>query len=269
MRQDVARRPVHDSDIDIRGAIDFTPAPVVIGINASASASGAPTSDPHLERQVRAARNTPAEPIASVRVRERAAERASVDAEGARKARDPEGVCDDRIVTVTELQSPAQYFPPMRPPESAHGHVSTHPKVQVVPDCDTRQRTARSLRRLSTMPPPATKALGLVHGWTIYFVVALFACGAAIALVRGFTAIGAKRHVVAPSSNASARASGYPAIAPAPESRTPGADAGSTPSSPAVSAPVSRRPTPEGFTPKQNATRISPAAIPSADVTVF
>ena len=91
-------------------------------------------------------------------------------------------------MTVNDLRPSAQYFPPMKPPESLPGHVATKPKVQIVPDCDTRLRTARSLRRQSTKPPSSTHdGLRLTYGWPLYLLVAGAACLSAIGLVRGLT----------------------------------------------------------------------------------
>jgi hypothetical protein len=104
-------------------------------------------------------------------------------------------VCDDRVVTVTELKPAAQYFPPMRPPESARGHVASQPKVDVVPDCSSRIRTARSLRRQSSVPPAMRKAIGFGHGWPLYLAVAGIACALAIGVVRNFARLSSDRAV--------------------------------------------------------------------------
>jgi hypothetical protein len=260
---------------DPSGRIDLTPAPVVIGIKASGRVEPkdrqASTSDPQLERRVRAARNTPAEPVASVRVRERAAERASISGEEAPRSRAGDSVCDDRVVTMTDLRPPAQYFPPMRPPESAPGHVATQPKVHIVPDCDTRQRTARSLRRLSTTPPATTHRIGLVHGWALYVIVAALACAGAIALVRGLSAlgVGSKHHSGTRESSSSATPAS-PKLAPLPEPRRAKADAGSSLTAPATSAQGSRKSVSDSSAPKANATRLAPSAVvPATNDTVF
>jgi hypothetical protein len=179
-------------------SVDMTPAPVVIGVDASVDSS---SSQPFFTRKDEipsapwhepAAKNTPAEPVASVRVRQMASEREAAK----RQSDEPapvSNVCDDRVVTVTELKPAAQYVPPMRPPESARGHVASQPKVDVVPDCSTKIRTARSLRRQSSVPPAMRKAMGFGHGWPLYIAVAGIACVLAIGVVRNFTMVSPNR----------------------------------------------------------------------------
>ena len=178
---------------------------MVIGVNSTVEL---PPSTAHFEQKEAPpsapwhepdAKNTPAEPIASVRVRELAGRR---EAESQR----PSNVCDDRVVTATELRPAAQYVPPMRPPESIPGHVASQPKVQIVPDCDTRVRTARSLRRQSSVPPAMGMALGFGQGWPLYIAVAIATCATVIGVVRNFTSNTPApiRHATSVASNPSA-----------------------------------------------------------------
>jgi hypothetical protein len=229
--------PIDTAPTDDRVAvIDFTPAPVVITAPARESTKLEECTDAkqlHAAlRRERSARNTPAEPVASRRFRERAHQIQKSAAEP-KQARIASNICDDRVDTATDLRPSAQYFPPMRPPESGHGHVATHPKVQVVPDCDTRQRTARSLRRQSSLPPAMGSVTGsLTQSWPLYVLVAAVACVMAIALVRGLTVLAPKHHVAPPLESSTPVVS--PKLAPSAvrpaESRPP--DAG-----PAASVP--------------------------------
>jgi hypothetical protein len=255
------------ADSDNPGCIDFTPAPVVIVVDPCTQEI---TPDAGARRKARAARNTPAEPVASVRVRERAAERAAAAPPASQRHRAGD-VCDDRIVTVTDLQPAAQYFPPMRPPESAHGHVATQPKVQVVPDCDTRLRTARSLRRLSSLPPGTSRGLGLLQTWPLYLLVAAVACVIALALVRGLTEIGSNRTRKEPPNSAEKRTPHHPSALPSVEPPQSPRDAGAVLGSSSPSAQTPRKPAPESSAPKKSvAPRPSPSATKSStDVTVF
>jgi len=254
---------------DPPGCVDFTPAPVVIGVNASSSAPPALEMRSSARRKERAARNTPAEPVASVRVRERAAARASSIPDEMPRSRTDSRVCDDRIVTVTDLQPSAQYFPPMWPPESAPGHVATQPKVEVVPDCDTRSRTARSLRRVSSLPPPTARGTNLTQGWPLYLLAAALACVVAIAVVKGVSVIGSKKHSAAPFHSAVPSTS--PGAPPSSATQPAAGDAGLEQKSATPQAPQRvRSPKAEGGASKtvgsERATRSTAA---SGDVTVF
>lgn len=176
-----------------RSQSDLTPAPVVIGVDHFAAPQNGPPREDH-SRQLPDvspplwldpdARQTPAEPVASLRVRQSVAAPApnSPVECGSFALSDS---CEEPEDTATDLQPPAQYFPPTRPPESLPGHVATHPKVQVVPDCDAKIRTVKSLRRQSTIPPVSNRYRELTHGWPLYVLVSLGACGLAVALARG------------------------------------------------------------------------------------
>lgn len=197
-------------------SLSLTPGPVVIGVNAALRPSQAP--EVHLSRQEPvedwrepAAKNTPAEPVASRRVRQRAGEKVAKRRSHSQRARGSANVCDDRIDTATDLRPSAQYFPPMKPPESIPGHVATKPKVQIVPDCDTRLRTARSLRRQSSRPPSIRQGLRLTYGWPLYLLVAAAACVSAIGLVRGLALILPKH---APSTAVEPIPSASPPLSP-------------------------------------------------------
>jgi len=140
---------------------DITPSPVVIGMDEIEALSAAfdedtPTGDaaPGTAAYNPEFENTPAEPIASVRVRQAAAPRgpaaqAAVDLRAATSARAsaPTGDFASRAGRL--------YFPPMKPPESWQGGSSDEPLVQVVPDCDAKTKTARSLRKPSNWPTPS------------------------------------------------------------------------------------------------------------------
>lgn len=205
-------------DAEAAEALSCTPAPVVIGLNTAARPSQAPELELNQQGLTEdwrdpGAKNTPAEPVASRRVRQRASEKTGKRRSHSQRARGSANVCDDRIVTVTDLQPSAQYFPPMKPPESIPGHVATKPKVQIVPDCDTRLRTARSLRRRSSLPPSIHLGLRLTYGWPLYLLVAAAACITAIGLVRGLT-------LIMPTHNPAAPAGAAP-TAPFPRSPSP------------------------------------------------
>jgi hypothetical protein len=124
---------------------DITPSPIVIGLTddedalrSNIDAAAAACELPQDWREP-AAKDTPAEPIASVRVRQ-AANVTSEDKDAA-----PTGTAS--------LVEPL-YFPPMKPPESWGAARFDEPLVHVVPDCDAKTRTARSLRRPSSRPAP-------------------------------------------------------------------------------------------------------------------
>ncbi len=210
---------------------DMTPGPVVIGVEASLESSKSrnlfvrkveTTSSPWHEP---AAKNTPAEPVASVRVRQMASEREAASRRSAEPPC-PTNVCDDRVVTATELTPAAQYVPPMRPPESVHGHVASQPKVLVVPDCDAKIRTARSLRRQSSVPPAMRKVLGFGQGWPLYLAVAGIACAMAVGVVRNFASTPSDRDSTLPDVVGSPRSGRLPD----PLDSTPGLASQSSPS---------------------------------------
>jgi len=176
------------------GSESYTPGPVVVGVKVASRPSPAPEVDPTKQEPIEdwrdpGARNTPAEPVASRRVRQRASEKVAKRRSHSQHPRRSANICDDRVVTEKDLRPSAQYFPPMKPPESLPGHVATKPKVQIVPDCDTRLRTARSLRRQSSRPPSNHNGWRLTLGWPLYLLVAAAACLSAIGLVRGLTLI--------------------------------------------------------------------------------
>jgi len=147
---------------------DITPSPIVIGLTddedalrSNIDAAAAACELPQDWREP-AAKDTPAEPIASVRVRQ-AANVTSEDKDAA-----PTGTAS--------LVEPL-YFPPMKPPESWGAARFDEPLVHVVPDCDAKTRTARSLKRPSSRPAPPPPAE--THGWRW----ALLMTGSALAIV--------------------------------------------------------------------------------------
>jgi hypothetical protein len=160
---------------------DITPSPIVIGLtdndealrsNIDAVAAAAESTQDWREP---AAKDTPAEPIASVRVRQailsdNSSYRSTANLDGEESNTALAGVSDKGSV------SARLYFPPMRPPESWQGERAHEPLVQIVPDCDAKTRTARSLRRPSGRPaPPVVEGYG--RRW------ALLTTGAALAIV--------------------------------------------------------------------------------------
>ena len=120
---------------------DITPSPVVIGVEELE----AMIASEHAMHEPQ--RKTPAEPVASVRVRQ-----ASVSPPAAE-----EPATEQDRWNLQHLGSAAGslYFPPMRPPDSWQNGHSNEPLVQVVPDCDSKVKTARSLRRNSNWPTPS------------------------------------------------------------------------------------------------------------------
>jgi hypothetical protein len=218
-------------------------------------------------RQARSARNTPAEPVASRRIRQRAQQKPEHPS-GAQHGKFLSNICDDRVDTATDIRPSAQYFPPMRPPESGHGHVATHPKVQVVPDCDTRQRTARSLRRQSSMPPSMSPGMSSgAYTWPLYVLVAVIACVMAIALVRGLAVLSPKQHA-APTPGPSLQ-SENPGVVPLPSAsmvhRPLDAGAATT----AAAGASSTRNAPENASKAAPSARTTNAPSTSRDPTVF
>lgn len=206
-----------------RSQSDLTPAPVVIGVDRSISTQDDSPREAHSLQVPDVAsppwldpdaRQTPAEPVASLRVRQSAAAPppdSPIEC-GSFALSDS---CEEPEDTATDLQPPAQYFPPTRPPESLPGHVATHPKVQVVPDCDAKIRTVKSLRRQSSFPPSSNRYRDLSHGWPLYVLVSLGACGLAVALARGLVHSSQRASSAAPASApsliAGAARSGVPA----------------------------------------------------------
>jgi len=231
------------------GSHSYTPGPVVVAVNAASRPSLVSATDQTKQEPVEdwrdpAAKNTPAEPVASRRIRQRTSEKVAKRRSQSQRLRGSANICDDRVVTVNDLRPSAQYFPPMKPPESLPGHVATKPKVQIVPDCDTRLKTARSLRRQSSKPPSSRNGLRLTYGWPLYLLVAAAACLSAIGLVRGLA-------LIMPKHSPSTAAEATP-TAPSPPSLGPFSTAQSPPDTHLVKpeAPATdRNPSVQGATP--------------------
>jgi len=135
---------------------DITPSPVVIGVGSLEAAKnsvpnvGEITSNPSDNWRDPGAIVTPAEPVASLRVRQ------------------------------LSHHEPV-YFPPMKPPGPSQRAPANEAPVNVVPDCDVRSRTLRKLRR-----PPGRP--GLSEGSerrNLREALAIVAAGLAIALLVG------------------------------------------------------------------------------------
>ena len=120
---------------------DITPSPVVIGVEELQAMIA--SEDAIHEPQ----RETPAEPIASVRVRQ-----ASVSPPAGEERPTAQ---EQWILQHLGSEAGSLYFPPMKPPDSWQNGRADEPLVQVVPDCDSKVKTARSLRRNSNWPTPS------------------------------------------------------------------------------------------------------------------
>ena len=143
---------------------DITPSPIVIGIKSS-KLGGQVTIDANLSDSESpeawrepAAKDTPAEPIASVRVRQ-------ASRPGNASMHLPADTNATRSITERDMAPNHEskvgrlYFPPMKPPESWQDTRTNEPLVHVVPDCDAKTRTERSLRRPSS-PTGSFRLLG-------------------------------------------------------------------------------------------------------------
>jgi hypothetical protein len=237
---------------------DITPSPIVIGlsedeevlqsnIDAAVTACGATKGwrEPATE-------NTPAEPIASVRVRQashadKVSDIATASLEGADRR---SGLVE---ASVEESISERLYFPPMKPPESWQDDRAHEPLVQVVPDCDTKTRTARSLRRPSSRPAPPTVQ---TYGWRW----SLLLTGAALAVI--FTVVMLMAPSIRPLKRdlAGSGVPAFPLLSPEP---MPGLSNATSPSSRPDSGATSGAVANERSVPKL-LTPLKPAALPSA-----
>jgi hypothetical protein len=146
---------------------DVTPSPLVIGIGPSENprssypdASAIPANVLEEWREA-AARDTPAEPIASVRARH-----ASLPSEIPTQSRlDANRVEENARSSASPTRGgivERLYFPPMKPPGSWRDARANEPLVQVVPDCNAKTRTARGLKRPSGRP---TRSSILDYWW--------------------------------------------------------------------------------------------------------
>ncbi len=163
---------------------DITPSPIVIGID-DPELKGQPTPDTIAlesteEWREPAAKDTPAEPIASARVRQANRPRAASTPLPADASR-AEAIIDSEVTASRESIIERLYFPPMKPPESWQDFRANEPLVHVVPDCDAKMRTARSLRRPSGRPAYRESNENRGYRWALTATVA----GLAIALIIG------------------------------------------------------------------------------------
>ncbi len=164
---------------------DMTPSPVVIGGDETAAllpqTNEARKVEPPEDWREPASKDTPAEPIASLRVRQ--ASRSDVVAQGAPS--DATNDSNTRPSTSCGPLSARQYFPPMRPPEPVPYDSSSEALVHVVPDCDAKMRTARGLRKPFSPPAQSVKrrwgqsVVVLVAGCLMVAVVAAIVTRAA------------------------------------------------------------------------------------------
>jgi hypothetical protein len=166
---------------------DMTPSPVVIGGDEIAALLPQTNQVRSVESpqdwREPASNDTPAEPIASLRVRQ--ASRSDVIAQEA--STDADNDSNTKPSTSRGPMSARQYFPPMRPPELAPYNSSGEPLVHVVPDCDAKMRTAKGLRR-----PFGRPARSVERRWS-QSVVVLTVGGLMVAVVTAVVTRSATR----------------------------------------------------------------------------
>jgi len=127
---------------------DITPSPMVIGIDEIEAMTSADTKDSNGEYVEEAEqRNTPAEPVASARVRQLSNRAPPFESQSASR--------NSNLDLHSGSVAARLYFPPTKPPESWQVGHADEPLVQIVPDCDAKTRTVKSLRRNPYWPNPS------------------------------------------------------------------------------------------------------------------
>ena len=168
---------------------DITPSPVVIGIDEIEALSSAPETDATATELLEhwrepAAKDTPAEPVASVRVRQ-ASFPENPTSQATASSSDSDNEHEPPELSNRASLNERLYFPPMKPPESWQYNGADEPLVKVVPDCDAKTRTARSLRRPSSRPAPVSRFEVRGQHWLLGIGGGGLAIALVIAVVSG------------------------------------------------------------------------------------
>ena len=180
---------------------DITPSPVVIGLDEIAAMTEGRNDEAEIigsedDWREPAAKDTPAEPIASVRVRQ-ASSPGNVNVNSTvRRVSDSNG--DQQAAPDGPSSNERLYYPPMKPPEPSQRNRGDEPLVHVVPDCDAKTRTAPSLRRPSSRPAGPNRADVSGRRWVLAIAGACAAIAATVTIAN--RPVGTRAKSVAPAS---------------------------------------------------------------------